>query len=137
MSSYQIDNNVLHASHTTGIQTCWGWQWTSRAAAMMNPATYKWTLISGLNIAMGCYIRFAAESPVWRRGKPGGLYAGEYLCNACGTQDRRRGLDLDALHQKVHCHTLRVTLSHFQTVKHSSCKMRTIFGQGRGPTHTW
>jgi len=25
---------VLHASHTTGIQTCWGWQWTSQAAAM-------------------------------------------------------------------------------------------------------
>ena len=119
LPSYQMDNNVLHASHTTDIQTCWGWQWGSWAAAMMNAAIHT---INSYHWSQHCpnqtrqwimvYICFAsAESPVWRRGKASGLYAGEYLCNACGTQDKRHGLRMGDLHQKVHGHTLCVTQS--------------------------
>ena len=138
LPSYQMDNNVLHASHTTDIQTCWGWQWRSWAAAMMNAAihtinSYQWSQHCPNQTRqwiMG-YICFAsAESPVWRRGKASGLYAGEYLCNACGTQDKRHGLRMGDLHQKVHSHTLCVTLSH------NICKMCVMFCQAEGPTHT-
>ncbi|KAL0042902.1 hypothetical protein WJX79_003148 [Trebouxia sp. C0005] len=42
-----------------------------------------------------CHACACTKSPVWRRGKPSGLYAGEYFCNACGTHEKRHGLDMD------------------------------------------
>jgi len=73
---------------------------------------------------MGLFICFApAASPVWRRGKATGLYADKSFCDACGTHDKRHGLDINDLGQEVHHHTLCVTLSQTTFAK---CALRFV-----------
>lgn len=38
---------------------------------------------------------------MWRKGYEKGLYPQETFCNACGTRDRREGLEADKQDQQV------------------------------------
>ncbi|KAL0030808.1 hypothetical protein WJX77_007544 [Trebouxia sp. C0004] len=93
-------SSATRRAHTNGLERPHAMQ-PQQAAPGSGPVPTSPQRKMPLRPGGPCHACACTASPVWRRGKPTGLYTDEYFCNACGTHDQRHGLDIKDLGQKV------------------------------------